>query len=169
MNVLARWYDWIMIGDRPDLADPVDLDAVDDDRDVDSDAATAELLPVDPPRPRPSGPAATGVVRSGVVPAVVTGAVAGSAAAASARVMHKHPKLTLGAAILGAIIAVTPAEKRPQLLKRIGLVAALLVGLFVLLIGVVALIGVNASDGRDVSPAPTSVPTTSATCDRILC
>jgi hypothetical protein len=147
----------------------VDLDAVDDDRDVDTDAATAttpeelrrridRYVQLPPRSPRRA------VSVSASVAPVARGAAIGAGVAAGAGVARRHPKLTLGAAILAAILAVTPAEKRPAMIKRMAKTAALLVGLAALLIGVVLLIGVNTPDRQPVTPVAPAPPTSTSSC-----
>jgi peptidoglycan/LPS O-acetylase OafA/YrhL len=97
-----------------------------------------------------------------VTTAAARGAAIGAGVAAGGAAVRRHPKATLLAAALGALIAVTPARKRGQLIKRMAVIAALLVGLAVLGIGVVLVVGVNANSGP-VSPAPTSAPTPAST------
>jgi hypothetical protein len=136
----------------------VDLDAVDDDRDADTDAASAEMPPAVAVAPRRSRP----VDRTRAGAAVLRGAAIGGAAYAGGAAVRRHPKLTLGAAILAALIALTPADQRPQLIKRIGVAVAVLAGLAVLLVGVVLLIGVAMPSPSGVTPAPTVTSTAPA-------
>jgi hypothetical protein len=69
-----------------------------------------------------------------------------------------------GAAILGVVLAVTPAAKRPQMVKAAAVVAEVLVGLGVVLVGVVLMVGVYYQPPAATIPAPplTSTPTTAA-------
>ena len=97
--------------------------------------------------------------------AVARGAAVGGGAYAAGSVLRRHPKLTLGAAILAAILALTPAEKRPQLIKRGLVVVAVLAGLVVALFVAIALVGVTMHPSS-VTPAPatTTAPAAPSSC-----
>ena len=64
----------------------------------------------------------------------------------------------------GAAILATPPEKRPELLKRMGIAAAIVVGLLALGIGLLLLIGVNTPDDRGVTPVAPLGPTSTSSC-----
>jgi len=104
----------------------VDLDAVDDDRDVDTDAATATTRPEEPRRridesvKLPQSPRRAVSLPASVAP-VARGAAIGAGVAVGANAVRKHPKTALAVAALGAAILATPPEKRPELLKRMGI------------------------------------------------
>jgi len=78
--------------------------------------------------------------------------------------VRKHPKTALAVAALGAAILATPPEKRPELLKRMGIAAAIVVGLLVLGIGLLLLIGVNTPNPAPVTPVAPSAPTSTSSC-----
>jgi hypothetical protein len=52
------------------------------------------------------------------------------------------------------LIALTPADERPLLIKRIGVAVAVLAGLAVLLVGVVLLTGVATPSPSGITSAP---------------
>jgi len=171
--------------------EPVDLDAVDDDRDVDTDAASAEPvapsgeLPgasrsrrggrgaggpyrnpaaVAPPAMSLGGGSPSGNPKRTIPKSAVDGAVVGAGAAASAAALRRHPKASVLVAILAAVLALTPAEKRPRHLKRIAIGVAVLAGLFVAFIGLLLVLGVMApGPSAPVVPAP-SAPTSTSSC-----
>jgi hypothetical protein len=127
--------------DRPlsRFADIIDLDAVDDDRDEDSDEATPERqCGVD--RPRRAD-------RAAVVRGAVAGAAAGAGAVAARTAIQRHPKAAVGAAVLGAVLVALPPDKRVQAIRAAGVVAAVLAGLAVLAVGVVLALGVAGPSG----------------------
>ena len=147
----------------------VDLDAVDDDRDVDTDAATATTRPEEPRRridesvKLPQSPGRAVSLPASVAP-VARGAAIGAGVAVGANAVRKHPKTALAVAALGAAILATPPEKRPELLKRMGIAAAIVVGLLVLGIGLLLLIGVNTPNPAPVTPVAPSAPTSTSSC-----
>jgi hypothetical protein len=126
--------------------DTVGLDDVDDDRDMDTDAATAQQPLIAP-----------SIDRARAVGALARGAAAGAVGYAGARAVRCHPKATVTAAILGAIIMATPRDQRPQVMRAMGKAAGVLAVLAVLAIGLLVVINANTSPA--VTPAPSSVPT----------
>src|SRR6516164_356483 len=90
----------------------VDLDAVDDDRDVDTDAATATTRPEEPRRridesvKLPQSPRRAVSLPASVAP-VARGAAIGAGVAVGANAVRKHPKTALAVAALGAAILAT--------------------------------------------------------------
>ena len=147
----------------------VDLDAVDDDRDVDTDAATATTTPeelrrrIDESVKLPQSPRRAVSLPASVAP-IARGAAIGAGVAVEANAVRKHPKTALTVAALGAAILATPPEKRPELLKRMGIAAAIVVGLLALGIGLLLLIGVNTPDDRGVTPVAPLGPTSTSSC-----
>jgi hypothetical protein len=138
---------------RPDLGGVVDLDAVDDDRDVDTDAATAEGGDVD--RLRRGD-------RAAVLRGAAAGAAAGAGAVAARAAIQRHPKVAVGAALLGAVLIALPPDKRVQAVKVTGVVAAALAALAVLAVGVVLALGVAGPSGPITGGATSIQDTTTA-------
>jgi peptidoglycan/LPS O-acetylase OafA/YrhL len=77
------------------------------------------------------------------------------------KVLAHHPKAAkagLVAALLGAMIAAVPPERRPHMIRIMGVVAAVIVGLVVVLIGVVLMIGATMTPASPSQPLPTWNP-----------
>lgn len=143
----------------------VDLDDVDVGVDEDTDAATAERPSVRTGRSVDRVAAVPSRVKR-VAPAAMTGAAAGSAAAAGGVALRKHPKATIGLALLGAAIMAAPADQRRAVIKAVAIAGAVVVVLVVLLLAVVVLLGVY---GPQPAPPPTPPPLPPAPCELVLC
>ena len=121
------------------------------------------LTPISSSSPMPSTSSPTTIAAAMPIRLRSSGRFSGGVAF-GANAVRKHPKTALTVAALGAAILATPPEKRPELLKRMGIAAAIVVGLLALGIGLLLLIGVNTPDDRGVTPVAPSAPTSTSSC-----
>jgi hypothetical protein len=161
--------------------EPVDLDAVDDDRDLDTDAAIPEreesANPWDRVRPAAGSTASrrgstpswgsppVGRASSGVASTALRAGVVGGAAAAGARAVQRHPKTAVTVGALGAILAATPADQRPAVLKAMGKAFLVVLALGAAIIAIILMAAAHTQPASSYSPpvAP-SAPTSTSTC-----